>query len=92
MVKLEVEVTTRSRAPGVVGRRGVVLRVKLAAPPVEGRANKELIATVARFLGLPKSNLELSRGATSRRKLLLIAGMDEAGLAAALARAQSEED
>lgn len=92
MVKLEVEVTTRSRAPGVAGRRGAVLRVKLAAPPAEGRANKELIATVARFLDLPKSNIELSRGATSRRKLLLIAGMDEAALAAALARAGSAED
>lgn len=48
------------------GRR--VLLVKLAAPPVDGKANKELIRFLASYAGCSKSEVILSRGATSRLK------------------------
>ena len=82
-----VEVTTRAPASAVMGRRGGALKVKVKAPPVEGKANKEVIKVVAAFLGVPPSNVRLARGAASRVKYLEVAGLTEAALAAALARA-----
>jgi len=91
LAKLEVEVAPRSRKPGVVGRRGGALRVRVASPPEGGRANKELVALVARFLGVRRGAVSVVRGATSRRKLLEVEGLAEDELAAALARAPGAE-
>ncbi len=87
MVKLEVEVTPRARRAGVVGRRGDVLKVRVAAPPEGGRANEELIKIVADFLGVPRASVTVAKGAAARRKLLDIEGLAVGDLAAALARA-----
>nr|BDT27990.1 DUF167 domain-containing protein [Bacteriovorax sp. HI3] len=48
------------------------LKVKIKAPPVDGEANKEVIAFFAKLLGISKSRIELERGETSRQKDLLI--------------------
>jgi uncharacterized protein YggU (UPF0235/DUF167 family) len=69
-----------------VGRRGGVLKVHVAAPPEGGRANDELVALVAAFLGVKRGDVRLVRGAASRRKLLEVEGVAAAELAAALAR------
>ncbi len=47
-----------------------VLLIKLHAPPVDGKANTELIAFLAKSLGCPKSQLTLLRGASSRQKII----------------------
>ena len=52
-----------------------VLRVKVAAPPVKGRANKELIAFLAQKLGLSKGDLVILKGHTSRNKVISIVGL-----------------
>ena len=52
-----------------------VLRVKVAAPPVKGKANKELIVFLAQKLGLSKGDLVILKGHTSRNKLISIAGL-----------------
>lgn len=52
-----------------------VLRVRVAAPPVKGKANKDLIAFLARKLGLSKGDLTIIRGHTSRHKLISVAGL-----------------
>ena len=52
-----------------------VLRVKVAAPPVKGKANKELIALLAQRLGLSKGDLVILKGHTSRNKIISIAGL-----------------
>jgi uncharacterized protein YggU (UPF0235/DUF167 family) len=82
-----VEVAPKSRKPGVVGRRGDVLKIRVAAAPEGGRANDELVALVAAFLGVRRGAVRLVRGAASRRKLLEVEGWGEGELAAALARA-----
>ena len=51
-----------------------VLRVRVAAPPVEGAANAALIALLAKALGLPKSAVRIAAGETSRLKTVEIAG------------------
>jgi len=54
----------------VVGRHGDRLKVRLAAPPEKGAANRELIAFLARALRLPKSSFKLTVGAQSRTKVV----------------------
>lgn len=51
------------------------LRVRVAAPPVEGKANKELLAFLAHCLDVPPSRLTLLRGAGSRRKVVEVEGL-----------------
>lgn len=64
-----------------------LLKVRVAAPPVEGAANAALIALVAKAVGRPRSAVTLAAGAGGRNKILEIAGLDEAALMAALAAA-----
>ena len=52
-----------------------VLRLKVAASPVKGKANKELIAFLAQKLGLSKGDFTILKGHSSRNKLISIAGL-----------------
>jgi uncharacterized protein len=61
------------------------LRVRLNAPPVDGRANTALVEFVATACGVAKSRVTLERGSTGREKCLRIHGLDE--IPAALQRA-----
>lgn len=60
----------------VVGFADGVLRLKVAAAPVRGEANRELIAFLAKLLGVDKSALTIIKGHTSRNKLLAVSGLD----------------
>ncbi len=62
------------------------LKVRVAAPPVEGAANAALIAFLAKTLGVPKSSVTLAAGAGARLKLIDIAGCDLLSLERALGR------
>ncbi len=63
----------------VVGPYQDSLKVKVNAPPVEGAANKNLIALISRLLRVAKGNIEIKQGETSRNKLLLIKGISLSG-------------
>ena len=69
----KVQVQPRSSRNQLVGLQGDALKVKLTAPPVEGRANQACIEVLAEALGVPKSSLRIISGETSRRKLVLLA-------------------
>lgn len=56
----------------VVGLHGDRLKVRLAAPPEKGAANRELIDFLARSLNLPKTSLKLTQGAQSRAKVVAV--------------------
>ncbi len=75
---LEVEVQPRASRTEVVGWREGRLRVRLAAPPVDGAANEALVALLAGRLGLPKRQVIIVAGQTGRRKRLRIDGLDRA--------------
>jgi uncharacterized protein (TIGR00251 family) len=62
----------RSEVAGVVDGR---LRLRLAAPACEGKANAELVRLLAKTLGVPRRQIDLATGATGRRKLLRIHGV-----------------
>ena len=59
----------------VVGLYGDRLKIRLAAPPEKGAANRELVDFLARALGLPKSSLKLTVGAQSRSKVVAVADL-----------------
>jgi uncharacterized protein len=81
---LRVRVQPRARRDEVVGERAVAVVVRLAAPPVDGKANAALCAFVAKAAGVPRSRVELVRGATSRDKVVRVIGVAEADLRRAL--------
>lgn len=62
----------------VAGWLGEALKVKVKAPPVDGRANEALCEFLAERLGLPRRAVTVRRGEGSRQKLLAIEGLDEA--------------
>ena len=64
------------------GLHGDALKIRLAAPPVDGKANDALVKFVAETLGLPKSAVNLKSGHSSRRKVLELSGADVDAVAA----------
>ena len=74
-VVITVSVVSRSSQSIVVGVREDALKIKLNKPPVEGRANSECCTVIARFLGVPKSQVRVIRGLKSRRKEVLVEGV-----------------
>ncbi len=76
-MKLHVKVIPNARTTEAAGwesdpTHGRLLRVRVAAPPVEGKANKALCAFLADYLHLPKSKIVLQKGDTSRIKVFVI--------------------
>ena len=69
---LSVSVVPNARRTEVDGLHDGALRVRLAALPIEGRANEALVAWLAKALHVPRREIELLRGDSSRRKQLLI--------------------
>ena len=67
-VLLRVAVTPNSRRTRVDGLHDGALRLRVAAPPLEGRANDELVAWLAHELRVPRRSVRVARGATARRK------------------------
>jgi len=63
---------SRTEAAGIAAGR---LRVRVAAPPVEGAANQELVRFLARTLGVPKSAVTVTAGAAGRRKTVMVRGV-----------------
>jgi uncharacterized protein (TIGR00251 family) len=57
----------------VSGLHGDALKVRVAAPPAEGRANEELVAFLAAALGVPKKSVAVVQGTRSRRKTVSVA-------------------
>ncbi len=74
---LKVRVTPSARQDAILGWQGSVLRIRVRAPPERGRANEAACALLAGALGLPAASVAVTRGATSREKLLLIEGLSE---------------
>jgi len=77
--------SARTRFDGVDDRG--VPRLRVAAPPVDGAANRATVGFLAAALGLPRSKVRLFSGATSRRKRVLLVGIDAARAEALLAAA-----
>lgn len=78
-----------AKKTAIVGEFNGMLKIALAAPPVEGKANALLLKFLAKTLKLPKSALTLSSGETSRNKAVLITGSEPREILAILISAQA---
>jgi uncharacterized protein len=76
-VRFEVHAKPRAKRSAIVGARELGLEVALAAPPVDGAANAELVAVLARAFGVSKSSVRIVRGGGGRNKLVAVAGISE---------------
>jgi uncharacterized protein len=74
----------------VVGHRGDALHVRVAPPPVDGRANEACVELVAELLGVPRSRVELAGGERARLKRVRVTGVDPAEVEHLLEEAVAE--
>ena len=73
-ITLTLHIQPGAKKTEFAGLHGDALKIRLAAPPVDGKANAALIKFVADELRLPKSAVNLKSGQTSRRKVLEVVG------------------
>jgi len=75
-----VRIVPRASRSEIAGEHNGALRIRIAAPPVEGAANRELIRLLAKSFRLPQNAVEIISGAASKSKIVHIAGADSARL------------
>jgi uncharacterized protein (TIGR00251 family) len=86
MVKttLVVRVTPRARHDEVTGWQDGMLRVRVSAPPLEGKANVAVVKLLAKSLGIPTRDIAIARGEKSREKQVVVEGLSEQEIRARL--------
>jgi uncharacterized protein len=82
---IRVKLIPRSAKNHVLGPEGEHYRVKVTAPPVQGQANKALVALLSETLGIAKRDIEITSGRSARFKTVRIHGLTEARIAQGLA-------
>lgn len=75
-VIVNVKAVPRSSRAGIDGLLGDAMKVRIKCAPVDGKANRELVETLADAFGLPKSAVVFKSGETSKTKRLLLRGVD----------------
>jgi uncharacterized protein len=75
-VSFGVRVSPRASRSAVTGLHDGALKVSLAAPPVDGEANAELIALLSKALGVPKRAVTIAQGDKGKSKVVRVAGVD----------------
>lgn len=75
-VTFAVRVQPRASESRIVGALEGALKVRLAAPPVDGAANEELVRLIARLFGVGQVSVEIRAGASGRQKLVRVHGVD----------------
>lgn len=83
-VVLSLHIQPGAKKTEVAGVHGEALKVRLGAPPVDGKANEALIAFLAERLGVPKARVILEAGQTSRSKRVRVVGAGADAVIAAL--------
>jgi len=71
---LTLHVQPGAKHSEIVGLHGEALKIKLAAPPIEGRANDALLKYIAELFAVPMRNIELKHGGRSRHKVVAVTG------------------
>ena len=74
---VSVRVYPNATKDEVLGFRDGVWQVRVAAPPVKGKANKELISFLSKVLGVGKNSVSIAQGHTSRSKLIAVDGLTQ---------------
>jgi uncharacterized protein (TIGR00251 family) len=75
MVTLTIKIVPRARKNQIAGIEGDALKIRLNAPPVEGKANDALVEFLAKTLGIARAQIEIVAGHTARRKIVRVRGI-----------------
>lgn len=73
---LTLHVQPGAKRSELSGLHGEALKIRLAAPPVEGRANEALLEYIAKLFGVPLRQVELKHGGQSRHKVVAVSNSD----------------
>lgn len=74
-IRVSIHVVPRAQRTEIVGFHGGSIKLKVQAPPVDGAANDEIVRFFAEALGLPRRDVAIVAGATSRRKVVEFRGV-----------------
>jgi uncharacterized protein (TIGR00251 family) len=74
---IHIRVEPRSSRSGITGTYGNGLKVKLTSPPVEGKANTELIEILAKEFKIRKKDIEILSGKKSKNKIVRLCGIED---------------
>ncbi len=83
-VSFQVRVVPRANKSEIVGVEGAALKIRLKAPPVEGKANEALVKFLAERLAVSKSQIEILSGHTARTKVVRVRGIRPSHLQAVI--------
>ncbi len=73
-ISFAVRVHPRAKKNAITGEVGDALKISLTAPPIGGRANEACIEFLAELLNVPRSSVTIASGASSRNKIVRVAG------------------
>lgn len=76
-LNIQVQIQPGSSKDQIIGLHNGRLKIKISAPPVDGKANQNLIEFIAKALGVSKSKIDIVKGRTSKLKTLKISGIDQ---------------
>ncbi len=74
ILSLTLHVQPGAKRTEISGLHGEALKIRLAAPPIEGRANEALLRFIADTFGVPLRQVELKQGGQSRHKVVMVTG------------------
>jgi uncharacterized protein (TIGR00251 family) len=89
---LKLRVSPGARRPGIGGRHGDAWKVRVSEPPEDGRANEAVLRLLAKTLDVPRRDLEVVSGHTSREKIVVLNGLEQARAERLLSEAGGEDD
>lgn len=72
---LKIHIQPNASKTRVIGLHGDRLKIGIAAPPVDGKANAEIVRFIAKVFHLPKRQLKIKTGLSSRQKTVLVCGL-----------------
>jgi uncharacterized protein YggU (UPF0235/DUF167 family) len=87
VVRLTVRAKPRVKTSRILRAQGLSVDVSIAAPPVDGAANDELISVLAEALRLPRKSVRVSLGSASKNKVVDVLGLTEVEMTGRLAAA-----
>ncbi len=74
VITLTLHIQPGAKRSEIAGLHGEALKIRLAAPPVEGRANEALMKFIAELFDVPVRQVELKQGSQSRHKVVAVSG------------------
>ncbi len=84
--RLVMRVRPNAKQNQLLGFKEGVLQIRIAAPPIEGKANEALVRFLSTQLGVSKSRLSIERGLTGRTKTIIILGLSQSQVMSELAK------